>query len=446
MPKNNARPLPPRRRPLQNLSNNVAGPSVAQENPEEKSGNASEQDVDQVVDPNQIIEEIIDLCDTATGQGVDPDEDEDEEKEDKIDWVTRLRISNQKPPKDLGHSMPNGDIPINENNVKRFNEKCVSIITNLKSFADQQTAHSNVNWSDRAMTKVVIRVFQRLELADLTHAFLDSVPDAVKTILGAPELLPTDLLYLPFVDSSFRLWGVYVDIAMKADTDEVIGVYVGSSVAYKSYIGINGRVRHHERQAQREYNQLPENKRSRHYQAICRDDVEPNFRVLSLFEVTPGNSVATTIAEQVMVLFLGTMPSANPVQEQFACDIRALTPGLPNFGNLGLNRALPLAQSQRWMPTSQKLYVEWLKETNQLNQCFNCGRPGNETCDDKGWVGWYETRRCQPCYNRRWKYGEEKPRDLITDEQMHDIWVAQGNPDAQVHSDFMALTPAVKAA
>ncbi|CZR39486.1 uncharacterized protein FPRO_04383 [Fusarium proliferatum ET1] len=86
--------------------------------------------------------------------------------------------------------------------------------------------------------------------------------------------------------------------------------------------------------------------------------------------------MVTTTAEQVMVLFLGIMPSANPVQKQFSCDLRTLTPELPDLGEVGLHRALPLAQSQHWMPTSQKLFVEWLKETKQLSQCFNCGRPG----------------------------------------------------------------------
>lgn len=95
------------------------------------------------------------------------------------------------------------------------------------------------------------------------------------------------------------------------------------------------------------------------------------------------------------------MPSANPVQKQLVLDLPVLTPGLPDFGEMGLNRALPLAQSQHWMPTSQKLHVERLKETKQVNQSFNCGRQGNESCDDKGWVGWFENRRGQPCYNWR---------------------------------------------
>ncbi|KAF5662878.1 hypothetical protein FDENT_13260 [Fusarium denticulatum] len=219
-------------------------------------------------------------------------------------------------------------------------------------------------------------VLQRLEVEDLATAILRSVPDVVKTELGSDNFSPIGLLYLPLVDSSFKLWGVHIDIAMRADTDQAIGIYVGSSVAYKNYIGISGRVQYHERQPRRAYDSNPEYKRSRHYQAICQDDVEPNFRLLSLFDATLGNCMATTVAEQVMVLFLGTMPSANPIQKQFACDIRALTPELPNLGNIGLNRVSPLAQSQHWMPTSQKLHIEWRKETKQLNQCFSCGGSG----------------------------------------------------------------------
>lgn len=74
---------------------------------------------------------------------------------------------------------------------------------------------------------------------------------------------------------------------MRIDTDQAIGVYVGSSVAYKNYIGINGRVKHHKRQSRRVYDDIPDYKRSSHYQAICQEDIEPNLRILSLFEVTP---------------------------------------------------------------------------------------------------------------------------------------------------------------
>jgi hypothetical protein len=122
-----------------------------------------------------------------------------------------------------------------------------------------------------------MNVLQRLKVEYLTTTFLRSVPDVFKSVLGADNLSPTDLLYLPLVDSSFKLWGVYIDITMRVDTGEVAGIYVGSSVAYKTYIEINGRVQHHERQSLREYDSVPEYKKSRHYQAMYQDDVEPDF-------------------------------------------------------------------------------------------------------------------------------------------------------------------------
>jgi hypothetical protein len=146
---------------------------------------------------------------------------------------------------------------------------------------------------------------------------------------------------------------------------------------------------------------IPPVKRSRHYETICRPNIIPEFRVLALYEVHPGNTIATTIAEQVMMIYLGTMASANPIQKKFEQDMRAAVPGLPDLSEKGLNRGLPLAQRQHWMPRSQGLHKEWLTTTGQTSHCFNCGRPGNESCDEKGWVGWFENRRCQPCYNWR---------------------------------------------
>lgn len=104
--------------------------------------------------------------------------------------------------------MHNGQIAINAANVQRFNNKCTSIITNLKAFADQQDQQdlqAGTTFADRVMTQVATKVFRRLEVQDLTTAFLRSVADVVKTVLGANEVLPTDLLYLPLVDSSLKL-------------------------------------------------------------------------------------------------------------------------------------------------------------------------------------------------------------------------------------------------
>ncbi|KAG9506019.1 hypothetical protein J7337_002993 [Fusarium musae] len=143
-------------------------------------------------------QEMIDSLGTAPEQDVESDE---EEEEITIDWAPRLRRDKQKPSSDLSHFVPNGQIAINAANVRRFNDK------------------------------FVMNVLQRLEVEDLTAAFLRSVPDVVKSVLGADNFSPTDLLYLPLVDGSFKLWGVYIDIAMRVDTDEVTGIYVESSVA-----------------------------------------------------------------------------------------------------------------------------------------------------------------------------------------------------------------------
>ncbi|KAF5228401.1 hypothetical protein FOXYS1_16000, partial [Fusarium oxysporum] len=113
------------------------------------------------------------------------------------------------------------------------------------------------------------------------------------------------------------------------------------------------------------------------------------------------------------------MPSANPVQKQLALDLPVLTPGLPDFGEMELNRALPLAQSQHWMPTSQKLHVERLKETKQ---------------EDAEWVEAYGDI-CAICGVDRGFTREKNRRDKTTDEvdagtpALQREWLAAGNTD-----------------
>ncbi|KAG7418735.1 hypothetical protein Forpe1208_v002449 [Fusarium oxysporum f. sp. rapae] len=57
----------------------------------------------------------------------------------------------------------------------------------------------------------------------------------------------------------------------------------------------------HQRFSARTYDDLPRDARSHHYSVACRDDVIPNFRTVALFEVIRGNTVATIIAEQVLM-------------------------------------------------------------------------------------------------------------------------------------------------
>ncbi|KAH7172590.1 hypothetical protein DER46DRAFT_595792 [Fusarium sp. MPI-SDFR-AT-0072] len=102
----------------------------------------------------------------------------------------------------------------------------------------------------------------------------------------------------------------------------------------------------HQRFATRTYDDLPRDARSHHYSIACRDDVIPNFRTVALFEVICGNTVATIIAEQVLMVYLSTVQWAYPNQLQLFHESRRGIQDLPNFNCIGLNRAHPLAQNQ----------------------------------------------------------------------------------------------------
>ncbi|KAF4452904.1 hypothetical protein F53441_4330 [Fusarium austroafricanum] len=131
------------------------------------------------------------------------------------------------------------------------------------------------------MTPGIHKVVNRLETQVIAKAFFESFPDIVKSILRKKDLQPTDLLDLPLLDESLCFRGMYLDVIMKDDTDLVQGVYIGSSMAYKGYPGIPGRVAIHE-------------------------------RTVALFEVARGKTVATIMAEQIIMLYLSTISWAFP--------------------------------------------------------------------------------------------------------------------------------------
>ncbi|KAH7228831.1 hypothetical protein BKA60DRAFT_549716 [Fusarium oxysporum] len=204
---------------------------------------------------------------------------------------------------------------------------------------------------------------QGLEVQDIAKVFFDRVLDVVKSILGRPDLQLIDLLDLPVVDDSFRFWGVYLSVIVENDTDNVEGVYVGSSLGYKGYHEISGRVAMHKRFSARTYDDLPRDVKSYHYSRACKDNVIPNFRTVSLFEIIRGNTVATIVAEQVLMVYLSTVAWAYPNQLHLFHESRRGIQDLPDFTHIGLNRALPLAQNQHWLPCNKTLHQEWLKET-----------------------------------------------------------------------------------
>lgn len=103
----------------------------------------------------------------------------------------------------------------------------------------------------------------------------------------------------------------------------------------------------------------------------CKDDVTPHFRTVSLFEVTRGNAVASILAEQGLMIYLSTVAWAYPNQLNLFHESRNGIQGLPDFSDIGLSRALPLAQNQHWLPCNRTIYQGWLNGKNQEDQVLN---------------------------------------------------------------------------
>ncbi|EXM35998.1 hypothetical protein FOTG_00323 [Fusarium oxysporum f. sp. vasinfectum 25433] len=229
----------------------------------------------------------------------------------------------------------------------------------------QTTLPPTLNSSIEPWSRAFNNSSQGLEIQDIAKVFFDRVLDVVKSILGRPDLQLIDLLDLPVVDDSFRFWGVYLSVIVENDTDNVEGVYVGSSLGYKGYHEISGRVAMHKRFSARTYDDLPRDVKSYHYSRACKDNVIPNFRTVSIFEIIRGNTVATIVAEQVLMVYLSTVAWAYQNQLHLFHESRRGIQDLPDFTHIGLNRALPLAQNQHWLPCNKTLHQEWLKETDQ---------------------------------------------------------------------------------
>ena len=84
----------------------------------------------------------------------------------------------------------------------------------------------------RALSAGFRNLLQRLEISEMREPYPIAIPRAV---LGREHLHPPALLDLPHIDSS--LWGIYINIVTDS-TGEVVEIYIGSSVAYRTYIRI----------------------------------------------------------------------------------------------------------------------------------------------------------------------------------------------------------------
>ncbi|KAG5758921.1 hypothetical protein H9Q69_011027 [Fusarium xylarioides] len=384
------------------------------------------------------VYEVVDLAEGIQGtRGLrDEDDSEDDDNPEKEvtngtarHWVTRLLAITQEPPNNIApYLMPGVSLPVVQANQRLFQSTVTSMVERAQKYAmTQELSVIRVkDFKERALSVGFWNLFKRLQVAEMTKPFFGSMAPEVKSLLGRKDLQPAELLDLPRVDDHFRLWGVYVNIV----TDKfgrVRGLYIGSSVAYKTYIGITGRVRGHLANAMKPFDSLSTAQKSEHYRFLSQPGMSSNFRTLALFKIEANNTAHTVLAEAILMSFLSTVKVSSE-QQVFLEVLRQDLPGVQDFSAIGLNRSIPLAYGYRGMPVSHTLHQTWLKENDLEDVCMNCGRHAPD--DDKDWGGWFSKRRCRACLSWRNAHGHEKqPREFVslTDHQL--FWVDMGHPD-----------------
>lgn len=108
-------------------------------------------------------------------------------------------------------------------------------------------------------------------LGETRKPYFIAIPPEVMSALGREHLRPSDLLDLPRTDSSF--WGVYINIVTDS-TGEVVGIYIGSSIAHCTYVRITGCLGHHLENNRSLSRNSPRCEQSEHYQPTTTEIIQ----------------------------------------------------------------------------------------------------------------------------------------------------------------------------
>ncbi|KAK4198984.1 hypothetical protein QBC40DRAFT_146601, partial [Triangularia verruculosa] len=253
---------------------------------------------------------------------------------------------------------------------------------------------------------------------------LAMIPAPVQSILGKPNLAPSDLLELPLLSPDHPSWGVYLDVATTTRRStgslRVEGLYVGSSVASVAYHGqgMNGRVQGHLTASRKDYSSVPDRQKSRHYALICRKDVTPNFRVLALSEMRVGGEPTVVFVEAVLMEFLNLVqpPGRAKTDDKFRAHHEVVMTTisdarqhvmetvkdhhLPDFQYCGRNASWPLFASYPHDSSTWISHSDWAKTNPDV--CGTCKIP--RPADEKGpkrkgkkWRGTEGASLCPAC-------------------------------------------------
>lgn len=243
--------------------------------------------------------------------------------------------------------------------------------------------------SERSMTRGLRHVLLSVGHDKLGDQLLSHMPRKTQQVLGMKDLKPIDLLGMPQAPAGLLHRLVYLDVPVRAGSQNIrtqpaifssgakskalkAGTQFQTSMEAKVYVGsamakVGGyqRLRTHEREANRPAN---EREKAMHYAFTGQDDVVPNFLVAAVWSnphVLPGSvdedqdikRWLPVFLEGLLMVYLGTYHRSNrgyshkpevqaiftdasyDLVEKLRCGLQ-----LPDFHDSSLNQAWPLVQ------------------------------------------------------------------------------------------------------
>ncbi|KAL8861881.1 MAG: hypothetical protein Q9178_001750 [Gyalolechia marmorata] len=278
---------------------------------------------------NEVLEDILpdDQFDLDDSELLDSNNADDQAKELQA-WFKHCDDEDQL--KELGAEERIRRV---QNYQKRFKDI-------LESFESAAQGFNNKDWDsaekrqELPFSRKWWQFFINMQTDKVLPLLMDSMPEAVKVILGGP-LDTVELLMLPVRWKVCRLWGIYTDIMTNNDRTEVAR-YVGSGMAKD---GIQTRLNVYPGIARGKN----KSQTGRHADWLRRKDVQMNLRVAAVFNqcITPKPYVL--LMELCNTVLLQTIAFEEPFESCTTATgekIREAMPrDLPNANHKLLNRA-----------------------------------------------------------------------------------------------------------
>ncbi|KAK2765602.1 hypothetical protein FQN54_008456 [Arachnomyces sp. PD_36] len=276
-----------------------------------------------------------------------------------------------------------------------------SLIQNVKSIE----SFTELKREDRPVTFGFWCLLQRVSVPFLMDLYMPAIPAEVQRLFEKKAWSQEDFLSLPAVNDDERQ-GIYGDFAtgnIRHQNDIGCDAYIGSSKCLRK------RVLEHLQMARKSTEDLSRSsyRYSRHYQQVCRPDVQANFRRLAAFS-SPIHNGYLLLLESAFIILFNTYQHHGYVTRYASGASWKLTGtvrmglNLPTVSWKGMNAASPLYQG--FINTSAK----------SISPCRNehCGvttRPKRNSRASKDIGNPLGGYICGGCHGYRYHHGNQLP-------------------------------------